>query len=152
MCAVLYTEIDAGAGFLEHLHDEDITTILSYTQDRRFTTGEAAALAGEQDRSLYIVASGSFAVLVASVDGPRQIALLQPGDMFGELAFFDNQPRSADVRAMEESEALVMTPAAFERLRLSHSRLALCFVLELGRILSVRFREKEKRLNELERA
>jgi CRP/FNR family transcriptional regulator, cyclic AMP receptor protein len=66
------------------------------------------------------------------------------------LAFFDGKPRSADVRAVEDSEALIMTPAAFDRLRLTHPRLALCFALDLGRILSVRFRECSHRLAALD--
>jgi len=72
--------------------------------------------------------------------------VFEPGDMFGELAFFDNQPRSADVRAIDDSEALIMTPAGFDRLRLANSRLAVRFVMDLGRILSVRFREYNTRL------
>ena len=53
---------------------------------------------------------------------------------------------SADVRAIEDSEALIMTPAGFDRLRLANSRLAVRFVMDLGRILSVRFREYNTRL------
>jgi hypothetical protein len=54
------------------------------------------------------------------------------------------------VRAVEDSEALIMTPAAFDRLRLTHPRLALCFALDLGRIPSVRFRECSHRLAALD--
>jgi CRP-like cAMP-binding protein len=69
----------------------------------------------------------------------------EPGDLFGEVGFFDGLPRSADVVALEESEAFVLTQAAFQRLRLTHPRLALRFVLDLGRVLGERFRASDAR-------
>ena len=78
-------------------------------------------------------------VVVPSDEGARRERLLEAGDLFGEVSFFDGRPRSADVIALEEGEALVLTEAAFQRLRLTHPRLALRFVLDLGRILGERF-------------
>ena len=103
--SVLFRESDPDAGFLANLHDDEVATILSYTQSRRYRPGETAVRAGERERSVYIVTAGRFEVLVPTPAGPRQVAVLRAGDMFGELAFFDNQPRSADVQALEESEA-----------------------------------------------
>ena len=80
---------------------------------------------------------------MAARDGTRRVRLLRPGDLFGEVGFFDGLPRSADVVALEEAEALVMTQAAFQRLRLTHPRLALRFVLDLGRALGERFRASD---------
>jgi CRP/FNR family transcriptional regulator, cyclic AMP receptor protein len=144
--SVFFTGNDPTGGFLAGLDDDEIATILDYTQSRRYTAGEAAVQAGEQNRSLFIVTAGRFEVLVPSPTGPLRATVFEPGDMFGELSFFDNQPRSADVRAIEESEALIMTPAGFDRLRLANSRLAIRFIMDLGRILSVRFREYNTRL------
>jgi len=107
---------------------------------------------GELDRSLFIVTAGSFEALVPTTSGLQRARLLQAGDIFGDFAFFDGKPRSADVQAIEDSEALIVTPAAFDRLRLTHPRLALCFAFDLGRILSVRFRECSRRLTALDQA
>jgi CRP-like cAMP-binding protein len=147
--SIFFTGADAGGGFLSGLDDDEIASILNYTQARRYSAGDYAVRAGEQNRSLFIVTAGSFEVLVPSPTGPQRAAVFAPGDMFGELAFFDNQPRSADVRAVEDSEALIMTPGGFDRLRLANSRLALRFIMDLGRILSVRFRDYNTRLAEL---
>jgi CRP/FNR family cyclic AMP-dependent transcriptional regulator len=73
----------------------------------------------------------------------ERVRILEPGDLFGEVGFFDGLPRSADVVALEASEALVLTQASFQRLRLTHPRLALRFVLDLGRILGERFRASD---------
>lgn len=134
------------AGFLASLYDDEIAGILGFTQTRRYTPGDLAVQRGDTGRDLYIVTAGHFDVLVSGPRGPQRASQFGPGDIFGELAFFDGQPRSADVRANGPAEALVMTSAGFERMRLAQPRLAMIFVLDLGRILSLRFREHNRRL------
>ena len=130
-------------GFLADLHEADLAVVLHYTQARMYAAGDFAVRQGEVDRSFFVISRGSFEVLVPSNDGPRRVRVLEPGDLFGEVGFFDGLPRSADVVALEEAEALVLTQAAFQRLRLTHPRLALRFVLDLGRILGERFRASD---------
>jgi CRP/FNR family transcriptional regulator, cyclic AMP receptor protein len=132
-----------GRGFLSDLHEDELAIVLEYTQARVYAPGQHAVRVGELDRSFFIISHGSFEVLVPTAEGPRRVRVLEPSDLFGEVAFFDGLPRSADVVAVEEAEALVLTPAAFQRLRLAHPRLALLFVLDLGRILSERFRASD---------
>jgi CRP-like cAMP-binding protein len=130
-------------GFLADLHEADQAVVLQYTQARLYAPGEFAVRCGEVDRSFFIISRGSFEVLV-SADGERQrVRVLEPGDLFGEVGFFDGLPRSADVVALEAAEALVLTQPAFQRLRLVYPRLALRFVLDLGRILGERFRASD---------
>jgi hypothetical protein len=50
------------------------------------------------------------------------------------------------VIARTAAETFVMTPEGFERLRLRDPRLAMLFVLDLGRVLSIRFRRHNRRL------
>jgi len=134
---------DAPRGFLADMHEADVAVVLEYTQARLYGPGDVAVRAGELDRSFFIISRGSFEVRVPSEEGPRRARLLEPGDLFGEVGFFDGLPRSADVVALEDAEALVLTQAAFQRLRLTHPRLALRFVLDLGRILGERFRASD---------
>jgi CRP-like cAMP-binding protein len=133
----------AHRGFLADLHEADLAVVLDYTQARLYAEGEFAVREGEVDRSFFIISRGSFEVVVPTEDGPRRVRVLEPGDLFGEVGFFDGLPRSADVVALEEAEALVLTQTAFQRLRLTHPRLALRFVLDLGRILGERFRASD---------
>jgi CRP-like cAMP-binding protein len=130
-------------GFLADLHEADLAVVLQYTQARLYKLGEFAVHEGELDRSFFIISRGSFDVLVPTDEGPQRVRVLATGDLFGEVGFFDGLPRSADVVAIEEAEALVLTQAAFQRLRLMHPRLALRFVLDLGRILGERFRASD---------
>jgi CRP/FNR family cyclic AMP-dependent transcriptional regulator len=129
--------------FLADLHEADQAVVLQYTQARLYTPGQYAVRRGEIDRSFFIISRGSFEVLVPTQGMHQRVRMLEPGDLFGEVGFFDGLPRSADVVALEESEALVLTQTAFQRLRLTHPRLALRFVLDLGRILGERFRASD---------
>lgn len=132
--------------FFATLDEREAAAVLGYAEARRYATGELVIRRGEVDRSLYFVTGGVLEVLVPTPDGIRQVGVLRAGAVFGDLAFFDGEPRSADVRALETAEVLVLTPAAFERLRAADPRLALAFVVDLGRMLSTRFRDVSQRL------
>lgn len=132
------------AGFLDSLFADELAIVLAHMEARRYAHGELVVHAGERDRSIYFITEGRFEVLAPGA--PSQRRVLERGAIFGDLAFFDGMPRSADVRAIGDGEAYIMTQAGFERLRLAHPRLAMAVVLDLGRILSIRFREHDRRL------
>ena len=134
----------ATAGFLASLFEDELAIVLAHMEARRYADGDLVVHAGERARSIYVIAAGQFEVLVPGATSRRRV--LERGAIFGDLAFFDGQPRSADVRAIGAGEAYIMTQAGFERLRLAYPRLAMAFVLDLGRILSIRFREHDRRL------
>jgi CRP-like cAMP-binding protein len=52
------------AGFLARLYDDEVATVLSYAQSRRYASGEMAIRHGELDRSLFVITAGRFEVLV----------------------------------------------------------------------------------------
>jgi CRP-like cAMP-binding protein len=127
--------------FLADLREDEVATIVSYAQHRRYADGEAAVHRGDRDRSVFIVLSGVFEV---RVDGRRQ-AEVGPGGIFGELSWFDAAPRSADVVAAGVAEALMVTPATFDRLRLNEPRLAVLFLMDLARLVTGRLRDEIRR-------
>jgi len=60
---------------------------------------------GDQAEDLYVVLTGRVAIAKRSPDGRESlVALMKPGDLFGEMPLFDDEPRSASVRALESSE------------------------------------------------
>jgi CRP-like cAMP-binding protein len=140
-------EVEQGpVGFLADLRPDEVRIVLGHMQTLRYVQGDIAVHRGDHDHSLFVATRGLFEVLVPTKGGIQRARWIRPGDLFGELAFFDHQPRAADVRAVEASEAVVMTPGGFDRLRLAKPQLALRFALDLGRILSVRFRDYDRRL------
>src|SRR5215207_3648382 len=104
---------------------------------RPYNRGEAVFREGDPGTSLYIVQSGHVKLSLTSAEGREIIIdLLGPGDVFGELALLDGEPRSADAVATESSELLHLERDEFKRFVLQRPSLA----LELLAILSRRVR------------
>ena len=64
---------------------------------------------GDSAAELFGIVSGRIAILTKSPDGRESlVAVLEEGSLFGELALFDDGPRSADARALEPTQLLVV--------------------------------------------
>jgi CRP-like cAMP-binding protein len=86
---------------------------------------------GDDASELYVVRSGRIAIAKRSADGRESVvALMEEGDLIGEMSFFDNKGRSADARALEPSE-LVAVPFATLRAAFEERPHLLWVVVEL---------------------
>ena len=64
------------------------------------------------------------------------------GSVFGEVAFFDNKPRSASVRAICAGQVLRLSRKSFDKIAAWNPTLAQQFLFDLGSILAYRFRSE----------
>lgn len=65
---------------------------------------------GDPADQLFLVRSGRIAIVKRSQEGRESVvALMEPGDLFGELSLFDNATRSAGARALEASELVAVS-------------------------------------------
>ena len=73
---------------------------------------------GDAADSLYIVAAGALAAYVAGRDEDQSVRVgtFATGDLFGEMALFTGEPRTANVVAAEETEVLEIGHAAMRNL------------------------------------
>ena len=68
---------------------------------RRYRRGDYVCHAGAAATRLFVVQTGRIAIAVRARDGRESVAaVLGPGALFGELPFFDGEPRSSDARAL----------------------------------------------------
>ncbi len=76
--------------------------------ERELTRGDVLFHEGDPPDSLYLVTSGRIAIAMSSQVDHREsvVALMEPGDLFGELGLLDDGPRSAMARALESSTVL----------------------------------------------
>ncbi len=63
---------------------------------------------GDAPDAMYVIKSGKFAVVKTKSASEIILAEIGPGAMVGEMAFFDNKPRSASVKAMKDSEVIAL--------------------------------------------
>lgn len=76
---------------------------------------------GDEPGEFYLVLSGRVAIAQESDDGRESLlAVLGPGELFGEMGFLDGHNRSAQARSLEESEVLVVPYAELRLLYENH--------------------------------
>jgi CRP/FNR family transcriptional regulator, cyclic AMP receptor protein len=120
----------------DELAEEDLRRVADVTVPRRFAPGEAVFREGDDSDTCYVVHSGHARAIREHPDG-RQITLATfgPGDIFGELAMFDDERRSATVEATDDLEVLGILGGDMRRLLRRHPDMAVKLVISLGRRL-----------------
>jgi CRP/FNR family transcriptional regulator len=118
------------------LSPDDLAQVAELSHPRRFAAGEVVFREGDASNTCYIVRSGHARALREHGDG-RQLALATfgPGEIFGELAMFDDERRSATVEAIEPLEALAVMGADMRRLMARRPQLAIALAASLARRL-----------------
>ena len=91
------------------LPPDTLETLRQQATIRTVARNEVLFRQGEDSSELYGIVNGRIAILTRSPDGRESlVAVLDEGSLFGELGLFDEGPRSADARALEESDVLVL--------------------------------------------
>ena len=87
---------------LGQLHDDDIEWMTEAGYNENVAAKDTIIKAGLKSENLFIILSGSFEVLA----GDSQIAVLQNGEILGEMSFVESAPPDVHVRAIEDSFVL----------------------------------------------
>jgi CRP/FNR family transcriptional regulator len=114
----------------------DLELVAEVCHPRRFGAGEVIFREGDESNTCYLVRSGHARAVREHADG-RQLALATfgPGDIFGELAMFDDERRSATVEAIDALEVLAILGPDMRRLMLRRPQLAVALAASLSRRL-----------------
>ena len=131
-----------GVLLLPDWREQEWQKLFAATTSRPFKANEFVIQRGVNDCSLYFVAAGLLEVGVTYIDGVSisPLAKIGPGSVIGEQAFFDSQPRSANVFALTGGELLCLTQENFCQLREAEPTLVCDLLFALARILSLRLR------------
>lgn len=134
-------ELLHGLEFLEALTTEQIGRLAAEAQVVPYPAGAAVVRQGDVGDSLFVVAQGRVEVSVhAPGGGPeRLLATMGPGEYFGEMSLLTGAPRSATIRAVEETRLVVLGKDAVRALLLSDPGIA----ERLSKTLSRRQTERE---------
>jgi CRP-like cAMP-binding protein len=126
----------ASVPVFEELGEDDLRRVAEVAVPRRFSPGEAVFREGDDSDTCYVVRAGHARAIRQHQDG-RQITLATfgPGDIFGELAMFDDERRSATVEAIDELEVLGILGPDMRRMLGRHPDMAVKLVISLGRRL-----------------
>lgn len=100
----------------------------------------------DHGNSMFVLTSGSVAVLKKHADKDYLLANLEKGDCFGEMELIDLCPRSASVLAIEDSTALEVTGKNLYRLYQEDIVEFAMIHMNMGREVSRRLRETDEKL------
>jgi CRP/FNR family cyclic AMP-dependent transcriptional regulator len=89
------------------LDASELEQILAGAHTVQLSRNEVLFHEGDPAEALYAVRSGRIAISLQSPDGRESVlALMEVGDLFGDMPIFDGEPRSAQARALEASDLL----------------------------------------------
>jgi len=127
----------------ETLAPEDLQHVAEVAVPRSFAPHQVIFREGDSSDTCYVVRSGHARAMREHVDG-RSLALAHfgPGDIFGELAMFDDESRSATVETLDAVDAIALAGSDMRRLLRQHPDIAVKLVISLGR----RLRDANERL------
>ena len=131
-----------GVSIFEGIGDDELEELVTLTRTRRLKAREVLFRKGDEARQLYGVMSGRLTVSGAGEDGKEVVfAFLDPGEVVGEVALLDDNPRSGTVEAVDDSELFSLHRRDLFPFLESHPRVT----LNLAGVLAARLR----RLSEL---
>jgi CRP/FNR family cyclic AMP-dependent transcriptional regulator len=113
-----HADLIAQIPLFEGLSDADREALAERLQERRFTPGEKVFSQGDKGTSMYVVLSGAVQIFLPpppkEKDAPRVVLKdSRTGEYFGELALFDDKPRSASVESTMDTVLLELTREDF---------------------------------------
>jgi len=134
---------------LFHLFDEgELEKIAPYFERAHFGAGGKVFREGASADCIAFVTCGEVEVKKQTEFQGKEIVLacMTKGTLVGELALFDDQPRSATVEATMDTELLVLRRKSLDAFIEDHPALGIKVLKGISRVLSLRLRQLEKRL------
>jgi CRP/FNR family transcriptional regulator len=133
----------ARVGVFSELGRPELEQVAEVAVPRSFAAGEVVFREGDESNTAYVVRSGHARAIRQHSDGRiLTLANFGPGEVFGELAMFDSDRRSATIEAIDQLDLLAILSADMQRLMREHPDIAVKLVVTLGR----RLREVNDRL------
>jgi len=129
----------------EGLRDEDLRALAGSLVERKFDAGQIIMNQGDTGTSMFIIAHGHVNIHLPG-EASRRISLkdVTDGEYFGELALFDDKPRSASALATTDALLLELDRGTLERYLTTRPHAAMMFL----RTLSTRLRETNEMLSQ----
>ena len=139
------TELLAQVPLFHELEPSELEMIAATTRSESYAAGQDIVRIGDAGHSLYVVVEGRVVVLFPARSSDVELARLEAGKFFGEMAILNAKPRSATVRALEDVRVLVLEKEDCSRTLARAPEIA----LKLLCALSARIRNTDEQLSGL---
>jgi CRP/FNR family cyclic AMP-dependent transcriptional regulator len=137
-------------GIFGGLGDDVLRSFVGALEVNELGAGTVVFREGESGRELFVILDGEVEVLRRSKRGHEtRVAILGPGDWFGEMSILDVLPRSATTRVLAPTHLLRLTAHELDTLYRKDLRSYSLLVLNVAREISRRLRVADALLAEL---
>ena len=131
---------------LASLSEEQLRTLAASTVRRSFSKGKTIVAEGDPSQAMYILLSGRAKVQRSDSEGKEVIlAVIGPGEFFGEMSLVDDEPRSASVITLESCDFLAISKEPFTEMMVRSTEV--CMAVMRG--LVARLREADRKIETL---
>ncbi len=120
--------------------------LASYLLPVVLPAGQVLFSQGATDRTLYLIESGSLSVHFQDEKERLRLAMVAPGSVLGEGAFFSHRARSATVQASAPCKLWGLTALRFTELSNRQPAIALSLVMAAGAVLAKRLGNRRRRV------
>src|SRR3954470_6370727 len=103
---------------------------------REFPRGTTLFREGDAGKEMFVLQAGKVAISKKVRDVEKVLAMLGPGEFFGEMAIISNKPRNATATVAEDAKVLVIDPKTFEGMIRGNSEIAVRMIKKLAERLS----------------
>ena len=118
------------------LDDDAVNSLLARMQRQQLARAEVLFAEGDAGHRLFVILEGKLKLGRTSSDGRENLlAILGPGEMFGELSLFDPRPRTSTATAVVESTLIALSHEELEPWLLQHPEVATQMLGALARRL-----------------
>jgi CRP-like cAMP-binding protein len=137
------------AGLFKGVSGDDLKRISTMSTLKKCAKGDVLFSQNTKGSEVFVVVSGCVAINKNVAGGrKRNLDNLRSGEVFGEISLFDEEPRSAEAEAMEDSEVMVIPNASFLALLSENVALSNIIIKNVVGILCRRLRKTDDLLNE----
>lgn len=131
------------------LSDTQMQMLLDVAEEKVFTAGETIFREGEMGDSIVIIVSGKAELIKKKKDGSEVVlTTCSKGAFFGEMTLINIEPRSATIRATEDTEVIFLKNTALGDIFQTERELFIVLLINMTRIISKRLRQANNKLME----
>jgi CRP/FNR family cyclic AMP-dependent transcriptional regulator len=133
---------------LAGLSDELLEKLIPFLELSEISQAVEIARQGQPGDAMYFILTGEVRVRLLIAGKESVLATLEAGEFFGEMALFDDGPRSADVIANRDTSVVKLTGDSLNQICAQVPELATPLLFALGKSLAARIRADNKRFRD----
>ncbi|MGD9641360.1 MAG: SLC26A/SulP transporter family protein [Elusimicrobiales bacterium] len=138
--------------FLREMDELSLADLRVVFKEKRVTAGDAIFLRKGHGEELFLIRRGKVRVVLPLKDThrPHHLAVFGPGDFFGEVAFLNRTPRTADALALSDTDLYVIGRTAFDEIASRNPVVGAAFYQRLATVEALRLRDADRELRRLQ--